>query len=397
MKSRIASQGMSSDKLRSAVTNTLPFLELCESKGGYSDPNYSCDEIDGFGYKQNAEKLTQNVATGEIAQGYLNLYAIDKKEEWLKCALESCQWLMDQQNKDGSWNEVLTYYNYPSIIASSIAGEALLQAYKVKKDKGLLKASEKCKEFILNSEVGHGIFRKSTFILSNTLNVNAHAGAFLAEYANITGDSKAKEAAKRAIFAIGKHQYLDGALPYTDGVRSYPSSLHYNIKPIHYQAVTLFYLLKIAPMIKDTLLENIIKKGTNYLQNCVHSNGQLQWQKSAFPFEYFQTAAYGFSMAVLSREKGLVDNMASVLEKERLADGGFARYQRLPLSYYYRSFVPHIIGTYCSGEYSLKDRLHKVKELVGKIGNTRDRQSHLFTTAKIFEGSTRALRTVLKK
>jgi len=378
---------------RDFIKKTLPFLKKAVNGGAYTDPNYSCDNVDGFGHKQSKE-LIQHVATAEIARGYLNLYAVDGNDKWLEGADDACQWLLDRQNEDGSWNEVLQYYNYPSVVASSIAGDVLLLLYGVTKDRKLLESAKRAKDFILNSEVGYGVFRKSTFMLMNTLNVNAHAGAFLAQYAKSAKDKKAEDAARRVIFSVAKHQYTDGAIPYSDSVRSYSSDLHYNVKTIHYQAVSLFYLLKMKEHLSDATLDNTIKKGREYLRRVIDAKGRIKWNKSTFPFEYFQTAAYALSMAVLDKDKDskTISALMSMLEKERCKDRGFARYQRLGIGYYLGSFRPHMFNTFFAGEFRLKDRLFRTKQFLQKINATRDRKSQLFTTAKIFEAVTCSLR-----
>lgn len=380
------------------AVDTVRYLDTCKfQRGDYRDNNFLSNKKDPFGREQKIEKFPQPVADGEIAKGFINLYEYDGKQKWLREAEETGYFLANCQNRDGSWNETVPYYNYPSIVSTTVVAEALLRIADHTHNRKLLNCAIKGGDYILKKEVGYGVFHKSTFIFTNTLNVNAHAGAALSKLYSTTKEKRYLEAAERVIFSIAKHQFPDGALPYSDAVRSYPNQLHYNVKCIHYQGISLFYLLKIRENIggKKPILENMLKIGAQYLDSCIRENGKILWEKDTFTFEYFQNAAYALAISVLpsfygeNTQKNKIAGMLRQLSEERAKNSGFPRREALGFGYYTQSFISHATQTVSAGNFSLRERLFRVKELFERVKDTKERRSHLFTTAKIFECMTK--------
>jgi len=199
--------------------------------------------------------------------------------------------LKNEQNGDGSWNEVHPYYNKKSSLVTSIVGEVFLLNHR--KD-----CVQDAINFVLSKELEPGYFLKSEEYTADCLNVNATCGAFLSLYGQQYSDEEMIEAGNRVAKRVVKYQFDSGAYPYTTKEKG-GLQHHLYIPCIHYQGVTLYYLMKIQKIIKKEWLDQSIKKGIKWLELTQRINGSFDWSKSGHMFSYYLTGAYAFSIPVL--------------------------------------------------------------------------------------------------
>lgn len=216
---------------------------------------------------------------------------IEENKEIIK---KLCNYLIDNQLKDGSWNEIHPNYQQPSSLITAIVADSLLKAYKEKiiENEATLKNAN---NFILSNQIKPGFFLKSTHYTADHPNVNATCGAYLSYYARVFSNNESLKAAKNVTERISLFQKKDGMLPYTTDKGSYPVNL--NIPCLHYQAVTIFYLIKIQQNINDEKLQMILDSGTRWLAKRFNTDGSLNWKESGLLFSYYLTGAYAYAYA----------------------------------------------------------------------------------------------------
>jgi hypothetical protein len=253
--------------------------------------------------------IVRNRVNAEVAKTYFRLNVVDQGIRLMK-------YVLSDQAEDGSWDEIHPNYHQKSALVTAFIGDALITAYPYfPQDASLDHASA----YVLQNEKKPGYFLKSLSYTADHLNVDASCGAFLASYGDLSGDKKSIAAAKRAAEHICRNQ-KKGYFPYTTDKGTYPYT--YNVPCIHYQGVTLYYLVKIQEIIDEPWLKKSIESGTAWLASVQNSDGTFDWSKSGLMFAYYLTGAYAFAYAVFtsqSREHSQYTDNASgclkVLEK----------------------------------------------------------------------------------
>jgi len=256
-------------------------------------------------------KINQARVDAEICLTFLNLMekGLIKKEQYSTLVKKICNWLIKKQNNDGSWNETHLLYNKPSVVFTSITGLALLKAYQNLNLRYLEGPIIKTKEFLLTQEINRsGKFRKSMDYHIDTLNADSMAATFFTLFGKLFSDKESIDAAKRAVKNIISNQFSDGAYPYTDKQVAYPFKYHLNIPCIHYQGVTLYYLLQTYSILQDNRLKQSIKKGIFWLLDNHNVNGSFNWKKSSLNFALYLTATHSFAIAnyILSKKYNII-------------------------------------------------------------------------------------------
>lgn len=257
-------------------------------------------------------KINQVRVDAEICMTLLNLMerALIVKEKYSTIIEKICNWLIKKQNKDGSWNETHLLYNKPSVVFTSITGLALIKAYKNLNLKYLEESIIMAKEFLLKQEINRsGKFRKSMDYHIDTLNADSMATVFFVYFNKLFSDKESIDVVKRTIKNIITNQFTDGAYPYTDEQVAYPFNYHLNIPCIHYQSVTLYYLLQTYSIFNDNMLKQSIKKGISWFLNSHNDNGSFNWKKSSLNFALYLTATHSFAIAnyILSKKHNIID------------------------------------------------------------------------------------------
>jgi hypothetical protein len=206
-----------------------------------------------------------------------------------------CNFLIKNQNADGSWNEIHPNYNQPSSLITSIIGEALLMNYIQSQNDDLKRSIQHACRFVLSQEKSPGFFIKSKVYIADHLNVDATCGAFLALYGENFSDDLCIKVAKQVARHIQDYQFLDGSYPYAINKGNYSYLL--NVPCIHYQGVSLYYLSKIEEVIQEKWLEQNLLRGVEWLVSIQKQNGRFDWSKSGLMFAYYLTGAYAFAFS----------------------------------------------------------------------------------------------------
>lgn len=203
--------------------------------------------------------------------------------------------LVSKQATDGSWNEIHVKYDHPSALITSIVGEALLDGYVNTKNNNLEKSIQKAKEYVLANQISSGYFRKSSMYIGDHLNVDATCGAFLAKYGKVFSDKECLDVARKTAEHICKYQFSDGSFPYTNENKG---NYQYDMQVpcIHYQGVTIYYLLKIIEALETEDFDPFIRKGVEWLASVQLSDGKFDWSKSGLMFAYYLSGAYAFAI-----------------------------------------------------------------------------------------------------
>ncbi len=246
--------------------------------------NYAHIEDPIFGIKRNR-------VIAEVVKAMIRL-KLESDENIIE---KFCNFLLKNQNKDGSWNEIHPNYNQPSTLITSIVGEALLLVYEGYGEKNLEEPIRRAKNYILSQERTEGYFIKSKYYTADHLNVDATCGAFLASYGRIFSDDQCIKIAVTAAQHICDHQFSDGSYPYTIDKGNYGYA--FNIPCIHYQGVTMYYLTKIYHCSKEEFIKKSLLKAGDWLVSVQKNDGKFDWSKSGLMFAYYLSGAYAFSSA----------------------------------------------------------------------------------------------------
>ncbi|TFH46622.1 MAG: hypothetical protein E4G94_02010 [ANME-2 cluster archaeon] len=226
-------------------------------------------------------------------------------------------------------------YNQPSALITAIVGEALLDGYDALGRDDIETSIHRAKDFVLQNEVTSGYFKKSSIYVADHLNVDATCGAFLAKYGRVFSDDECLEAAERTARHICEYQFSDGAFPYTNEVKgNYQYSMQ--IPCIHYQGVTIYYLLKINDVLGMDWIDPYLKNGLKWLASVQNTYGRFDWSKSGLMFAYYLSGAYAFAipsfMYGCKWDAGYKDNAYRAMDVlEANVDGVANRWERASL------------------------------------------------------------------
>ncbi len=238
--------------------------------------------------------IARNRVNAECAKTLMRINNIGDTD-YTELVEKLLNWLLRKQNTDGSWNEVHVKYNQPSALITSIVGEAMVDGFKAVKYDTFADAAREARDFVLNNQISSGYFKKSSIYTADHLNVDATCGAFLAKYGKVFSDSECLDAARITAEHICKYQFSDGAFPYTNENKgNYQYGL--DIPCIHYQGVTLYYLLKIIGSLESDWLDPEFEKGIKWLISVQFPDGKFDWSKSGLMFAYYLSGAYAFAV-----------------------------------------------------------------------------------------------------
>lgn len=238
--------------------------------------------------------ISRNRVSAECAKALIRINGL-KGNDYTDLIEKLLDWVLENQNPDGSWNEVHVKYNHPSALITSIVGEALVDGYLLLKNERFKKAALQAKDFVLANQFSPGYFKKSSIYVADHLNVDATCGAFLAKYGKVFSDTECLDAARITAEHICKYQFSGGAFPYTNENKgNYQYCL--NIPCIHYQGVTLYYLLKIVDSLQSDWIDLEFEKGVKWLATVQFPDGKFDWSKSGLMFAYYLSGAYAFAI-----------------------------------------------------------------------------------------------------
>lgn len=238
--------------------------------------------------------IARNRVNAECAKTLMRINEIGDAD-YTELVEKLLNWLLRKQNTDGSWNEVHEKYNQPSALITSIVGEAMVDGFKALENEKFAEAARRARDFVVENQLSPGYFKKSSIYVADHLNVDATCGAFLAKYGKVFSDSECLDAARTTAEHICRYQFSDGAFPYTNENKgNYQYCL--DIPCVHYQGVTLYYLLKIINSLEKDWLDPEFEQGLKWLSAVQFPDGKFDWSKSGLMFAYYLSGAYAFAV-----------------------------------------------------------------------------------------------------
>ena len=263
----------------------------------------------------NVSKVVRTRVTAELCSTLVKLHNL-KISDHQSMIKKLTKWLIDNQNADGSWNEKHIKYDKPSTVFTSVCALSLLETSESFPDLNIdEEIFERAAKFILKQEIYYGEYRKSELVHADILNVDAMVAVFLLKFGNRSSNENYIKAGKMAVAHICSHQFIDGAYPYGGPYRAYPYKYHFYIPCIHYQAVTLYYLIKTTPYIKSEWLEHSISSGTKWLIKNQKDDGYFKWKNSGLNFALYLSGTYAFVLPVYQNFLSNDTNLSKLMEK----------------------------------------------------------------------------------
>ncbi|VVB75995.1 Pectic acid lyase [Candidatus Tiddalikarchaeum anstoanum] len=325
--------------------------------------------------------IKRNRVGAEIGK---SLLFMEEKEQ----AYKSLNWVLKRQNGNGSWNEIHPDLNEESTVVTSICGRVMVDAFRQSGSKKFLICAKKAADYVLTKEFSPGFFIKSYKHYADVLNVNATVLSFISYLGKELKNKKLLDASERCIFNIARHQFKNGAYPYSTPVQSYPYEYHLNVPDIHYQGTTMYYLL--LSKIKNKYLDISLEKGGQWLSNSINDNG-FMWEKSHLMFSHKTSGAYGFG-AYCFKEQGYKEELKTcinILSKMQNNKGAFPRYEkRFSLIGLAKGCINELTGDASIGlTYETMTRIKRIKERIKRElfdVNFRNDESLLYTS-QIFD------------
>ncbi|MGM0405334.1 MAG: prenyltransferase/squalene oxidase repeat-containing protein [Thermoplasmatota archaeon] len=296
--------------------------------------------------------LVRNRVSAEYCKGLMRL---DRKKEVVR---KIVNFLLDNQNDNGSWNELHPKYNETSSLVTSIVGDALLGWYRREQDEHVKEAVESAKNYVMSCEEYPGFFIKSRLYYQDHLNVDATCADFLSAYSKFHSESHTGKAAERVISHIRDYQFKDGVFPYR--VNSEINNSSMDVPCIHYQGVTIYYIFK--------TMENLgiscpdwLSKGIEWLSKAQKQDGSFDWSKSGLMFAYRLTGAYAFAYSSynIDKERYSSESKRCLKILEEYIDDLMLRWEKGS----YTDIIPSLISVLKSSSIrndALKNFLHKV-------------------------------------
>ena len=265
--------------------------------------------------EDKVSKIIRTRVTAELCSTLVKMHNLKISDH--KLIIEKLtKWLIENQNENGSWNETHIKYDKPSTVFTAICGLTLLEVSESFPELNIdKKIFEKVAEFILNQEISSGAYRKSELVHADILNADAMAAVFLLKYGNESSNENYINAGTKAVAHICSHQFIDGAYPYSGPLRAYPYKYHFYIPCIHYQAVTLYYLIKTTPYIKSEWLEHSISSGTKWLMKNQKDDGYFKWKNSGLNFALYLSGTYAFAISVYQKISANDTNASKLMKK----------------------------------------------------------------------------------
>jgi len=277
--------------------------------------------------------------------------------------------LKELQNTDGSWNEVHPNYNEPSVVFTAISALCLLNYYKIYSDNSVISCIKNAKNYLLSQQLSNGGFKKSRLYHIDALNTDAMASAFLIKFGKTFNDYQAFKCGLSAAKNICRNQFRDGSYPYTTPEINFPFKYHLNIPCIHYQTVTLYYLLYVHDEVDEPWLKQSIYQGVVWLKNKQKSDGSFNWHESGLNFALYLNATYAFATYIYYKLLNNCCNHYSIMFdslmklKKSIHNGLILRWESSSWKSFLIDFLYCFKGGFM-GDYPLKYKLFRSMQRV---------------------------------
>lgn len=272
--------------------------------------------------------LTRTRLTAELLSTLVNLHNA-KVSNYNDIIEKLAKWIISNQNTNGSWNETHANYNKPSSVFTAICALSLLDVKDYFPDFTFIhnEIFENAAKFLVEQEIDSGYFRKSEYYHADILNADAMVAAFLIRYSKKNNNQNFMDAGKRALSNVCAQQFPDGAYPYGGPARAYPYKYHLHVPCIHYQTVTLHYLLKSSQYVKLDWLEHSINSGIKWLLKNQNDDGYFNWNKSGLNFALYLTATYAICISLYryfkddsNRSEHMISKSIKILENQTVGN-----------------------------------------------------------------------------
>jgi hypothetical protein len=178
----------------------------------------------------NIEKTINAKGMGLLASGYLSLYRVTKKTQYLDNAENILNWLLQNYNKEFpgmSWGYPFHWFSRifiprgtPSSVVTGTVGDAWIEHYLITKSEKSLNVCCKIAEFFLNAlrceEITSGEVCFSYTPIDNfkVLNASLFVAAFLAKLSTIINEGQYTELSLKVVRYTLSEQNNDGSFPY---------------------------------------------------------------------------------------------------------------------------------------------------------------------------------------
>lgn len=277
--------------------------------------------------EDKVSNLTRSRLTAELLSTLVNLHNAGKGNH-REIIEKLARWIIANQNPNGSWNETHANYNKPSSVFTAICGISLLDVKDLFPDFIIPdNLFENTAKFLVEQEIDFGYFRKSEYYHADILNADAMVAAFLIRFGMTNNNQNFINVGKRALSNICAQQFPDGSYPYGGASRAYPYKYHLHVPCIHYQTVTLHYLLKSLSYVKLDWLEHSIQSGIKWLLKNQNNDGTFNWEKSGLNFALYLTATYALCIPLYQnfikkdkKAEEMISRSMKILESQMVND-----------------------------------------------------------------------------
>jgi len=150
--------------------------------------------------------------TGQAFFGLIKIFKETRNKLFLKAAIKAADWICEQQEKDGSWKKN-TFYNIPHTYYSRVS-LALLKLWKITKNRKYKNSAVKQLNWAVGQQLENGWFKNCSFFNDNkpVLHTIAYTIEGLLESGIILNEKKYILAAKKSIDALVKSFYKKNIL-----------------------------------------------------------------------------------------------------------------------------------------------------------------------------------------
>lgn len=247
-------------------------------KGYYNDLRQKvlCWELydnDGIPYNiaskgEEKKKIYFPISIIQYGLGAYDLWLETNKNEYRDKAMHMSDWLLNNQEIDGSWDTfgMLDYSGKVSAMAQGEAASLLARAYVETQDEKYKKACEKAVTFMLKSvkDGGTALYRDNALILleyidkSIVLNGWMFAGFGLLDYWKISNDPIARDAWDQCVKSIGAslQNFDTGYWTLYDSDKKYTSPFYHRL---HIELLKAYYELS-----GEIVFKEYIQKWSSY-------------------------------------------------------------------------------------------------------------------------------------
>lgn len=314
---------------------------------------------------------------GLFLHGYCNLYRIEQKEAYLSKINFLADKLLELRSVGYSGN--CWGYNFdwqaraffqpkftPTVVATTFAATALIEAYKITKEQKYLETAVGCRDFLLKDlnrtydADGDFSFSYSPLDQTQVFNASLLGSRLLSQIYTFTGVERLLEEAARSVRFCCKHQQDNGAWPYgTLPFHQWVDNFHtgYNLECIHaYQRIS-----------GDKSFEGYLDKGLKYYLNTFFTAGGIPkyYNDKIYPVDIHTTAQLIVTISELGQfveNKILTDRVLNWTINNMQDKKGFFYYQlkkgissKIPYIRWAQAWMFYGMSVYLLEEHRLKN------------------------------------------